>query len=90
MKILAGMVTYNRCGVVRTAIEALLSQTTPPDDIIIIDNMSQDSTGSIVAGYASRNVYYYRTHANLGGAGGFALLMEIFAAGDLGHAFALR
>ena len=82
MKILAGMVTYNRCGVVRTAIEALLNQTSRPDDIVIIDNMSPDSTGAIVAGYASRNVHYYRTRANLGGAGGFALLMEIFLAGD--------
>ena len=65
------IVTFNKKNLLREALEAHLKQTYATT-VFIIDNDSQDGTGEMVAPYADqKNVFYYNTHANLGGAGGF-------------------
>lgn len=65
------IVTYNKRDLLREALEAHLKQTCPAA-VFVIDNDSHDGTGEMVSAFAdSQTVFYYNTHANLGGAGGF-------------------
>jgi rhamnopyranosyl-N-acetylglucosaminyl-diphospho-decaprenol beta-1,3/1,4-galactofuranosyltransferase len=43
-RILAAIVTYNRLALLKRSVEALLSQTHPPDRILVVDNSSTDGT----------------------------------------------
>lgn len=69
-KAVAVVVTYNRKKLLEECINALLKQTSPLD-IIIVDNFSTDGTEEVVKKYVGKNLKYYNTGANLGGAGGF-------------------
>ena len=66
----AVVVTYNRKEVLRKCIQALLSQTRLPDEIIVIDNASTDGTDQVVSKEFPQ-VTYMRLPENTGGAGGF-------------------
>jgi len=61
--------TYNRAGMVRQAIEAALGQTRPPDEIVVADDTSTDSTWSVLnelaAGEPRLNIF--RRARNSGG-----------------------
>lgn len=72
-KTAAVVVTYNRKDLLLKNIESLLAQTCKDVlDILIIDNASTDGTREVIDEYISKKeVYYYNTGANLGGAGGF-------------------
>ncbi len=69
-KVVAVVVTYNRKLLLKECINSLLNQTKPLD-IIIIDNASTDGTKNVVNSFISKNLKYFNTGKNLGGAGGF-------------------
>lgn len=70
-KIVAVVVTYNRCELLKECIEALLKSNCRID-ILIIDNASTDDTKDIVNSFLiNDNIKYFNTGKNLGGAGGF-------------------
>lgn len=69
-KVVAVVVTYNRKVLLEECIKALKNQTSKLD-IFIIDNFSTDGTEEMVKKYVDKNLKYYNTGANLGGAGGF-------------------
>lgn len=69
-KVAAVVVTYNRKELLRECLQALLVQTRPLDEIIVIDNASIDGTDQIVPIEFSQ-VTYVRLPENIGGAGGF-------------------
>lgn len=69
MKILAGVVTYNRVGLLRECIESLKRQTFSSFDILVVDNASTDETASYLS--AVDGITVRRLEKNLGGAGGF-------------------
>ncbi len=50
--------TYNYGRFIAGAIESVLGQTHPPDEVIVVDDGSTDDTGATVAGYAERGVRY--------------------------------
>jgi rhamnopyranosyl-N-acetylglucosaminyl-diphospho-decaprenol beta-1,3/1,4-galactofuranosyltransferase len=76
MKVSAVIVTHNRKDLLRECLEALLSQTRPLDEIIVIDNASMDGTVSMVrSGFPE--VTYVGLPDNIGGAGGFHEGMRI-------------
>jgi glycosyltransferase involved in cell wall biosynthesis len=62
--------TYNRAGMVRQAIEAALEQTRPPDEIVVADDASTDSTWVVLNELASRepSLRVFRRERNSGGA----------------------
>jgi rhamnopyranosyl-N-acetylglucosaminyl-diphospho-decaprenol beta-1,3/1,4-galactofuranosyltransferase len=68
MKIIAVVVTFNRLPLLKKCLNAISSQTLPPDNTIVINNGSTDGTASWLAQQAV--VTYHQ--ANLGGAGGFS------------------
>lgn len=65
----AVLVTYNRAGLLRECLDAVLGQTVPVD-VIVVDNASTDETPAVLAEYAGR-VRVLSLPQNTGGAGGF-------------------
>ncbi len=74
MKIAAVVVTYNRAALLERCLEALFSQSRPPDGVIVVDNASTDRTPELLASYQGRDhaLTWIRMARNEGGAGGFA------------------
>lgn len=68
-KVIAIVVTYNRQLQLSQCIDALRNQTRKPDNILVINNGSTDSTGQWLSQQADLN---YITQKNVGGSGGFA------------------
>ena len=61
--------TYNRAGMVRQAVKAALAQTHPPDEIVVADDASTDSTLAALEELASSapTVRIVRRERNSGG-----------------------
>ena len=76
--IVAVIVTYNRKKLLRECIEALLHSENAQADVLIIDNASTDGTREYINEYVDeKQVLYYRTEKNVGGAGGFHIGMKL-------------
>jgi glycosyltransferase involved in cell wall biosynthesis/peptidoglycan/xylan/chitin deacetylase (PgdA/CDA1 family) len=61
--------SYNYGDFLTEAIESVLRQTIPPDEIIIADDGSTDMTGEVAAYYQQKNpklIKYFRNKTNLG------------------------
>lgn len=70
-KIIAVVVTYNRCTLLKECIENLI-KIRENIDIYIIDNASTDGTKECINEFsANSNLKYFNTGKNIGGAGGF-------------------
>lgn len=70
-KVIAVVVTYNRCALLPRCLDALMGQGAPVAEIIVIDNASTDGTREMLAArYAGRVTPMFMAH-NTGGAGGF-------------------
>lgn len=67
MKILAAVVTHNRCVLLGRCLDHLQTQTRSPDGIIVINNASTDGTVEMLE---RRNITYV-TQENVGSAGGW-------------------
>lgn len=52
--------TYNRAHVLGRAIDSVLSQTLEPDEIIVVDDASDDDTAEVVEGYADPRIQLVR------------------------------
>ena len=71
-KVVAVIVTYNRKGLLKECINALLKQDYNNCDILIVDNASTDGTKEFISKELKiKKVHYVNTGSNLGGAGGF-------------------
>lgn len=70
----AVIVTYNRKKLLGENIRMLLKQTRPFDKIFVVDNCSTDGTAEYLQEQGwmdAPRFVYVKTHANIGGAGGF-------------------
>jgi len=54
MRISVVIPTYNRAAAVGEAIESVLRQTRPPDEIIVVDDGSSDNTAEVLAAFGDR------------------------------------
>jgi len=69
MKISAIITAYNYAGFLPAAIESVLEQTRPADEIVVVDDGSTDDTARVVARYADRGVrYVYKANGGAGAA----------------------
>lgn len=74
------VVTYNRKELLAECLNALLEQSQPLDEIVLIDNASTDGTKEFLQkkGYLNKSkITYTRLTENTGGAGGFNEGMKI-------------
>ncbi|BBL93411.1 glycosyltransferase family 2 protein [Thermus thermophilus] len=69
-KVCAVIVTYNRKALLRECLKAVLSQTRPPDHVLVVDNASTDGTPEMLQEEFPQ-VEVLRLPENQGGAGGF-------------------
>ena len=73
-RVVAAVVTYDRPAALKSVVHALLQQTVPLQQILVIDNASPVPAAEILSGSA---VQVVRAAVNTGGAGGFAMALEI-------------
>lgn len=69
-RVCAVIVTYNRKELLKECLQAVLSQTRPPDHVLVVDNASTDGTAEMVR-QAFPQVELLSLAENIGGAGGF-------------------
>ena len=69
-RVCAVIVTYNRKELLRECLKAVLSQTRPPDHVLVVDNASTDGTPEMLQEEFPQ-VEVLRLPENQGGAGGF-------------------
>jgi len=79
VKITVLVVTYNRVDWLKKNVSSILSQTRRPDEFIIVDNASTDSTAEFLTDVSLKagNVIVKRLNDNLGGSGGFSIGLKI-------------
>lgn len=73
MKILAAVVTYNRCELLQRCLRNIELQSRKPDSVLVINNSSTDGTSEMLTRRASRFI----TQENLGSAGGWSRCIEV-------------
>ena len=64
-RITAVVPAWNRAALLPETLDRILAQTRAPDEVIVVDDGSEDDTPAVLAGYASRGVRAVRT-ANAG------------------------
>lgn len=74
------ILTYNRVGTLREALDSILPQVVdrPEIEVVVSDNASTDNTGEVVRGYCERNprLRYSRNEVNGGFDGNFVACIE--------------
>ncbi len=83
MRISAVVPTYDRKELLEECLQALLRQTRPLDEIIVVDNASSDGTEEMIKERFRSQITYLRLSENTGSAGGFCEGMKL--AHDHGH-----
>lgn len=73
MKILAAVVTHNRCALLQRCLEGIDVQTRKPDDVLVVNNASTDGTLDMLRQRGTRFI----TQHNLGSAGGWHRCIEV-------------
>jgi rhamnopyranosyl-N-acetylglucosaminyl-diphospho-decaprenol beta-1,3/1,4-galactofuranosyltransferase len=74
-RIVCIVVTHDRPECLEVALSKVLSQTRPPDCVIVVDNGNKPRTAEVVAKFPE--VRHVASRRNLGGAGGFALALML-------------
>ena len=72
MKVLAAVVTHNRCDLLQRCLEYIDAQTRKPDDVLVVNNASTDATVDMLKRKGRRFI----TQENLGSAGGWHRCIE--------------
>ena len=57
--------TYNRAQLVTQTLESVLGQTRPPDEILVVDDGSTDTTAEVLAEYKHRIKYLHKSNGGL-------------------------
>ena len=76
-RVTVGIPTYNRSGMLRGAIESVLSQTFTNLRLVVSDNASEDDTPDVVRSFDDERIEYVRAAHNIGPAGNFRRLLEL-------------
>lgn len=65
-KISVCMATYNGGAWIKDQLDSILIQISPNDEVIIVDDCSQDNTYSIISSYQDDRIRLFKNDANLG------------------------
>ena len=65
-KVTVVITTYNRAGLLKRAVESVLSQTYTDYEIIIVDDCSSDNTQDVIAGFNHPRIHSFRHDGNRG------------------------
>ena len=76
-KVTVGIPTYNRSGLLRTAIESVLAQSVTQFQLVISDNASSDDTEATVMSFRDPRIHYTRTDRNIGMSNNFNRIIEL-------------
>lgn len=71
-RVVAVVVAYNRASLLTAALDALGAQTRPVDQVVVIDNASQDDSAHVARAHPV-GADVWTSARNTGGAGGFAI-----------------
>jgi len=72
--------TYNRCGLLKEAVESVLGQTFKDFELIVVDDGSSDKTGTVIKKYEGKIRYYFKENGGVAAARNLGVKM---AAGKL-------
>ncbi|WP_310964420.1 glycosyltransferase [Nocardioides terrisoli] len=75
-RVVAVVVTWNRVELLQEAVVALRGQSTPPEEIVVVDNASTDETAALLRSSFADGLDVVSLGRNTGGAGGFAVGIE--------------
>ncbi|HZB45894.1 MAG TPA: glycosyltransferase family 2 protein, partial [Pyrinomonadaceae bacterium] len=64
MKFSVAMCTYNGARFLREQLDSIAAQTRPPDELVVCDDRSTDSTTALVEEFASSAAFPVRLHVN--------------------------
>ncbi|HEX9423777.1 MAG TPA: glycosyltransferase family 2 protein [Pyrinomonadaceae bacterium] len=64
MKISVAMSTYNGARYLREQLDSIATQTRPPDELVVCDDDSADTTREIVTAFAASTLFSVRLHVN--------------------------
>ena len=67
--------TYNRASLVTKTLDSMLGQTRAPDEVIVVNDGSSDSTEAVLQAYAGKIRYVYQSNAGKSAALNLALSM---------------
>jgi glycosyltransferase involved in cell wall biosynthesis len=59
---------YNAGGTIARAIESVLNQTLPPDEVIVVDDGSTDNTAEVIKKFGNQVHYIYQENSSCGAA----------------------
>ncbi|MBI1299290.1 glycosyltransferase [bacterium] len=68
----AFVMTFNRPAILQNTLSFILSQSTPPSKILVVDNGSDKETQEVVNSFSAHNVVYHDMGDNVGPAGATA------------------
>ncbi|ELI9017814.1 glycosyltransferase [Klebsiella quasipneumoniae] len=77
MKISVAMATYNGQGYIAEQLDSILCQTHEDIEVVIVDDMSSDSTLDIIKSYSDRRIKLISNTVNLGVSGAFELAISM-------------
>jgi GT2 family glycosyltransferase len=72
----AFVITLNRPHLLKRTLQLLLSQTRPPDHILVVDNGQSNETQSVVAAFSPALITYHAMSENVGPAGAAAYALD--------------
>jgi hypothetical protein len=88
-RVLAVVLTHNAPESLARCLNAIDRQTSPPDEVLVVDNASDPPVTDTSAWATSVPVTVLRSDTNVGPAGGYALALGEFLARGVGHAWVL-
>lgn len=77
LKLAGFIITFNRSHLVADTIRKIMSQTQPPQELLIVDNSDNFQTGLLIKDLDNKRVNYFKVGYNSGPAGAAAIGLEI-------------
>jgi GT2 family glycosyltransferase len=65
--------TYNRANLLKRALDSVFTQTRPPDEVIVVDDGSTDSTRRMIADHFQKVCYLYQQNAGVSAARNYGI-----------------